>query len=114
MKTALSLILAALTTTATATATVPAANPIENKPETRTIAGEIYSVSYPTDDRDYCVTTIETEDGNFWNIEDYVAPRRHAVTVPTYLSRTMLSVTKTAVSSAVRQSPASDDLQQMK
>lgn len=73
MKTALSLILAALATTSTATA--PAANTIENKQETRTIAGEIYSVSYPTDDRDYCVTTIETEDGNLWDIEDYVAPR---------------------------------------
>ena len=63
MKTALSLILAALTTTATAAA--PVANPIENKSETRTIAGEIYSVSYPTDDRDYAITTIETEDGIF-------------------------------------------------
>lgn len=92
MKTALSLILAALTTTATATATVPAANPIENKPETRTIAGEIYSVSYPTDDRDYCVTTIETEDGNFWNIEDYVAPRsvKLAVTFGTMNTETIL------------------------
>lgn len=92
MKTALSLILAALTTTATATATVPAANPIENKPETRTIAGEIYSVSYPTDDRDYCVTTIETEDGNLWNIEDYVAPRnvKLAVTFDTMGTETIL------------------------
>ena len=92
MKTALSLILAALTTTATATATVPAANPIENKPETRTIAGEIYSVSYPTDDRDYAITTIETEDGNLWNIEDYVAPRnvKLAVTFDTMGTETIL------------------------
>ena len=90
MKTALSLILAALTTTATAA--VPAANPIENKPEARTIAGEIYSVSYPTDDRDYCVTTIETEDGNLWNIEDYVAPRsvKLAVTFDTKGTETIL------------------------
>lgn len=90
MKTALSLLLAALTTTATVAA--PVANPIENKPETRTIAGEIYSVSYPTDDRDYCVTTIETEDGNLWNIEDYVAPRniKLAVTFDTMGTETIL------------------------
>lgn len=90
MKTALSLILAALTTTATAAA--PVANPIENKPETRTIAGEIYSVSYPTDDRDYAITTIETEDGNLWDIEDYVAPRsvKLAVTFDTMNTETIL------------------------
>lgn len=49
MKTAIAMILAGLMT---ANAAAPATNPIENKPETRTIAGEIYSVSYPTDDRD--------------------------------------------------------------
>lgn len=89
MKTALSLILATLMT---ANVSAPAANPIENKPETRTIAGEIYSVSYPTDDRDYCVTTIETEDGNLWNIEDYVAPRnvKLAVTFNTMETETIL------------------------
>ena len=89
MKTILSLALAALMT---AGATVPAANPIENKPETRTIAGEIYSVSYSTDDRDYCVTTSETEDGNLWNIEDYVAPRnvKLAVTFDTMGTETIL------------------------
>lgn len=89
MKTALSLILATLMT---ANVSAPAANPIENKPETRTIAGEIYSVSYPTDDRDYCVTTIETEDGNLWDIEDYVAPRsvKLAVTFDTMHTETIL------------------------
>ena len=90
MKTALSLILAALTTTATAAA--PVANPIENKSETRTIAGEIYSVSYPTDDRDYAITAIETEDGNLWDAEDYVAPRnaKVAVTFDTMGTETIL------------------------
>lgn len=90
MKTALSLILAALTTTATAAA--PVANPIKNKSETRTIAGEIYSVSYPTDDRDYAITTIETEDGNLWDAEDYVAPRnaKVAVTFDTMGTETIL------------------------
>ena len=90
MKTALSLILAALATTSTAAA--PAANPIENKPETRTIAGEIYSVSYPTDDRDYAITTIATEDGNLWDAEDYVAPRnvKVAVTFDTKGTETIL------------------------
>lgn len=90
MKTAIAMILAALATTSTATA--PVANPIENKPETRTIAGEIYSVSYPTDDRDYAITTIETEDGNLWDIEDYVAPRsvKLAVTFDTMNTETIL------------------------
>lgn len=89
MKTALSLILATLMT---ANVSAPAANPIENKPETRTIAGEIYSVSYPTDDRDYAITTIETEDGNLWDIEDYVAPRsvKLAVTFDTMNTATIL------------------------
>lgn len=89
MKTALSLILATLMT---ANVSAPAANPIENKPETRTIAGEIYSVSYPTDDRDYAITTIETEDGNLWDIEDYVAPRsvKLAVTFDTMNTETIL------------------------
>lgn len=89
MKTAIAMILAGLMT---ANAAAPAANPIENKPETRTIAGEIYSVSYPTNDRDYCVTTIETEDGHLWNIEDYVAPRnvKLAVTFNTMETETIL------------------------
>lgn len=89
MKTALSLILATLMT---ANVSAPAANPIENKPETRTIAGEIYSVSYPTDDRDYAITTIETSDGNLWAIEDYVAPRsvKLAVTFDTMGTETIL------------------------
>lgn len=89
MKTAIAMILAGLMT---ANAAAPAANPIENKPETRTIAGEIYSVSYPTNDRDYCVTTIETEDGHLWNIEDYVAPRsvKLAVTFDTMETETIL------------------------
>lgn len=89
MKTALSLILATLMT---ANVSAPVANPIENKPETRTIAGEIYSVSYPTDDRDYAITTIETEDGNLWDIEDYVAPRsvKLAVTFDTMNTETIL------------------------
>lgn len=90
IKTTIAMILAALATTSTATA--PAANPIENKPETRTIAGEIYSVSYPTDDRDYAITTIETSDGNLWDIEDYVAPRsvKLAVTFDTMNTATIL------------------------
>lgn len=89
MKTAIAMILAGLMT---ANAAAPAANPIENKSETRTIAGEIYSVSYPTNDRDYCVTTIETEDGHLWNIEDYVAPRsvKLAVTFDTMETETIL------------------------
>lgn len=89
IKSTISLLLASLMT---ATAAAPAANPIENKSETRTIAGEIYSVSYPTDDRDYCVTTIETEDGNLWDIEDYVAPRsvKLAVTFNTMETETIL------------------------
>lgn len=89
IKSTISLLLATLMT---ANVSAPAANAIENKPETRTIAGEIYSVSYPTDDRDYCVTTIETEDGNLWNIEDYVAPRsvKLAVTFDTMNTETIL------------------------
>ena len=76
----------------TANAAVPATTAIENKTETRTIAGEIYSVSYPTDDRDYAITTIETEDGNLWDIEDYVAPRsvKLAVTFDTMNTATIL------------------------
>lgn len=89
IKSTISLLLATLMT---ANVSAPAANPIENKTETRTIAGEIYSVSYPTDDRDYCVTTIETEDDNLWNIEDYVAPRsvKLAVTFDTKGTETIL------------------------
>ena len=89
IKSTISLLLATLMT---GSVSAPAANPIENKPETRTIAGEIYSVSYPTDDRDYCVTTIETEDGNLWNVEDYVAPRsvKLAVTFDTMNTETLL------------------------
>lgn len=90
MKTALSLILAALTTTATAAA--PAANAIENKTETRTVSGVVYAIDYPTDDRDYAITTIETEDGNLWDVEDYVAPRnaKVAVTFDTMGTETIL------------------------
>lgn len=90
IKTTIAMILAALATTSTATA--PVSNPIENKPETRTIAGEIYSVSYPTDDRDYAITTIETSDGNLWDTEDYVAPRnvKVAVTFDTMGTETIL------------------------
>ena len=89
IKSTISLLLATLMT---GSVSAPVVNPIENKPETRTIAGEIYSVSYPTDDRDYCVTTIETEDGNIWNIEDYVAPRnvKLAVTFDTMNTETIL------------------------
>lgn len=89
IKSTISLLLATLMT---ANVSAPVANAIENKPETRTIAGEIYSVSYPTDDRDYCVTAIETEDGNLWNVEDYVAPRsvKLAVTFDTMNTETIL------------------------
>lgn len=89
MKTTIAMILATLMT---ANVSAPVANPIENKPETRTIAGEIYSVSYPTDDRDYAITTIETSDGNLWAIEDYVAPRsvKLAVTFDTMGTETIL------------------------
>ena len=89
IKSTISLLLATLMT---GSVSAPVANPIENKPETRTIAGEIYSVSYPTDDRDYCVTTIETEDGNLWDAEDYVAPRnaKVAVTFDTMGTETIL------------------------
>lgn len=90
IKSTIAMVLAALATTSTAAA--PVANPIENKSETRTIAGEIYSVSYPTDDRDYAITTIETEDGNLWDAEDYVAPRnvKVAVTFDTMGTETIL------------------------
>ena len=44
------------------------------------------------DDRDYAITTIETEDGNLWDIEDYVAPRsvKLAVTFDTMNTETIL------------------------
>lgn len=89
IKSTISLLLATLMT---GSVSAPVANLIENKSETRTIAGEIYSVSYPTDDRDYAITTIETEDGNLWNVEDYVAPRsvKLAVTFDTMNTETIL------------------------
>ena len=89
MKTALSILLAALTTTASAA--VPAANAIENN-STRTVSGTVYAIDYPTDDRDYAITTIETEDGNLWDVEDYVAPRnvKLAVTFDTMETETIL------------------------
>ena len=89
IKSTISLLLATLMT---GSVSAPVANPIENKSETRTIAGEIYSVSYPTDDRDYAITTIETEDGHLWNAEDYVAPRnvKVAVTFDTMGTETIL------------------------
>ena len=89
IKSTISLLLATLMT---GSVSAPVANPIENKSETRTIAGEIYSVSYPTDDRDYAITTIETSDGNLWTIEDYVAPRSEklAVTFDTMNTETIL------------------------
>jgi hypothetical protein len=89
MKTALSLILATLMTTS---ATAPATNAIENKSETRTVAGSVYAIDYPTETRDYAITTIETSDGNLWDIEDYVAPRsvKLAVTFDTKGTETIL------------------------
>lgn len=89
MKTILSLALAAFMT---ASATAPAATTIENKTETRTVSGVVYRVDYPTDDRDYAITTIETDDGNLWDAEDYVAPRnvKLAVTFDTMGTETIL------------------------
>lgn len=89
MKTAIAMILAGLMT---ANAAAPAANAIENKTETRTVSGVVYAIDYPTDDRDYAITTIETEDGNLWDAEDYVAPRnvKVAVTFDTMGTETIL------------------------
>lgn len=89
MKAILSLALAALMT---GSATAPAANAIENKTETRIVSGEVYAIDYPTDDRDYAIMTIETEDGNLWDVEDYVAPRnvKLAVTFDTMNTETIL------------------------
>lgn len=35
----------------------------------------VYKIDWCNDERDYCITTIETEDGNLWEIEDYIVPR---------------------------------------
>ena len=59
---------------------------------TRTVSGVVYAIDYPTDDRDYAITTIETDDGNLWDVEDYVAPRsvKLAVTFDTMNTETIL------------------------
>lgn len=89
MKTAIAMILAGLMT---ANAAVPATTAIENKTETRTVSGVVYAIDYPTDDCDYAITTIETDDGNLWDVEDYVAPRsvKLAVTFDTMNTETIL------------------------
>ena len=42
---------------------------------TRTMDGEVYSIRFCDDNKDYCTTTIKTEDGNLWVVDDYVCPR---------------------------------------
>ena len=42
---------------------------------TRTMDGEVYSIRFCDDSKDYCTTTIKTEDGNLWVVDDYVCPR---------------------------------------
>ena len=42
---------------------------------TRTMNGEVYSIRFCDDSKDYCTTTIKTEDGNLWVVDDYVCPR---------------------------------------
>lgn len=42
---------------------------------TRTIDGEVYSIRFCDDNKDYCTTTIKTTDGNLWVVDDYVCPR---------------------------------------
>lgn len=75
----------------TANAAAPATTAIENN-STRTVSGVVYAIDYPTDDRDYAITTIETDDGNLWDVEDYVAPRsvKLAVTFDTMNTETIL------------------------
>ena len=41
----------------------------------RTMDGEVYSIRFCDDSKDYCTTTIKTEDGNLWDVDDYVCPR---------------------------------------
>lgn len=88
IKSTISLLLATLMT---GSVSAPAANAIENN-STRTVSGTVYAIDYPTDDRDYAITTIETEDGNLWDVEDYVAPRsvKLAVTFDTMNTETIL------------------------
>lgn len=42
---------------------------------TRTMDAEVYSIRFCDDRKDYCTTTIKTEDGNLWEVDDYVCPR---------------------------------------
>lgn len=42
---------------------------------TRTMDGEVYSIRFCDDNKDYCTTTIKTEDGNLWEVDDYICPR---------------------------------------
>lgn len=42
---------------------------------TRTIDGEVYSIRFCDDNKDYCTTTIKTADGHLWEVDDYVCPR---------------------------------------
>lgn len=42
---------------------------------TRTIDGEVYSIRFCDDSKDYCTTTIKTADENLWVVDDYVCPR---------------------------------------
>ena len=42
---------------------------------TRTIDGEVYSVRFCDDNKDYCTTTIQTADGHLWEVDNYVCPR---------------------------------------
>lgn len=88
IKSTISLLLAGLMT---ANAAAPATTAIENN-STRTVSGTVYAIDYPSDDRDYAITTIETEDGNLWDAEDYVAPRnvKVAVTFDTMGTETIL------------------------
>ena len=88
IKSTISLLLATLMT---ANVSAPAANAIENN-STRTVSGVVYAIDYPTETRDYAITTIETEDGNLWGAEDYVAPCnvKVAVTFDTMGTETIL------------------------
>ena len=70
MRKAIAIILASLMS---AGVTAPELNPAQT--DTRTIAGEVYSIAYPDDENDFAIVTIRTEDGNEWIVEDYVAPR---------------------------------------
>ena len=76
MNAIISILLAILTSCAPAQQ--PTQQPAEQTQIVRT--GELYTFRY-SEDADIIVSEIHTDDGNVWQVEDYVAPRGTALII---------------------------------